>query len=44
MKVAIVYNQSSDKVINLFGIPNKETIGMQTIRRIADGLRRDHVC
>ena len=40
MKIAIVYNQGSDKVINLFGIPNKEIIGLQTIKRIADGLKK----
>jgi D-alanine-D-alanine ligase len=40
MKIAIVYNRSSDKVINLFGLPNKETIGLQTIRRIAEGLKK----
>jgi len=40
MKVAIIYNQSSNKVINLFGIPNQEVIGRKTIKRIADGLRK----
>jgi D-alanine-D-alanine ligase len=40
MKIAIVYNRNSEKVINLFGLPNKETIGLKTIRRIADGLRK----
>jgi D-alanine-D-alanine ligase len=40
MKIAIVYNRSSEKVINLFGMPNKEIIGLQTIKRIADGLRK----
>jgi D-alanine-D-alanine ligase len=40
MKVAIVYNRNSRKVINLFGLPNKENIGLRTIQRIADGLRK----
>jgi D-alanine-D-alanine ligase len=40
MKIAIVYNQSSEKVINLFGMPNKEIIGLKTIKRIVDGLRK----
>lgn len=39
MKVAIVYNRDSEAVINLFGVPNREKIGLQTIRRIADALR-----
>ena len=33
MKIAIVYNRDSQKVINLFGIPNRERIGLQTIKR-----------
>jgi D-alanine-D-alanine ligase len=41
MKVAIVYNRNSDKVINLFGIPNQERIGLKTIKQIADGLKRE---
>jgi len=40
MKIAIVYNRSSTKVINLFGLPNRERIGLGTIKRIAEGLRR----
>jgi D-alanine-D-alanine ligase len=40
MKIAIAYNRESRNVINLFGMPNKETIGLQTIKRIADALRR----
>ncbi|MBD3170612.1 MAG: ATP-grasp domain-containing protein [candidate division Zixibacteria bacterium] len=40
MKVAIVYNRSSEKVINLFGRPNRETIGLKTIKRISDGLKK----
>jgi len=39
MKIAIVYNRGSDNVINLFGTPNKEKIGLKTIKRIADGLK-----
>ncbi|MDH3892357.1 MAG: ATP-grasp domain-containing protein [candidate division Zixibacteria bacterium] len=40
MKVAIVYNRDSKRVINLFGMPNQEKIGMKTIDRIAAGLRK----
>jgi D-alanine-D-alanine ligase len=40
MKVAIAYNRESRSVINLFGMPNKETIGLQTIKRISDALRK----
>ncbi len=39
MKIAVIYNRLSDNVINLFGTPNRERIGMQTIRRICDALR-----
>jgi len=39
MKVAIVYNRDSRNVINLFGVPNRERIGLATIKRIADGLK-----
>ena len=40
MKVAIVYNRESQKVINLFGTPNRETIGLKTIQRIANALKK----
>jgi D-alanine-D-alanine ligase len=40
MKVAIVYNRNSRSVINLFGMPNREKIGMKTIGRLADALRK----
>ena len=39
MKIAIVYNRDSRNVINLFGLPNRERIGLNTIRRIADALK-----
>lgn len=39
MKVAIVYNHYSKNVINLFGVPNREKIGMNTIKRLSDALR-----
>ena len=43
MKIAIVYNRESRSVINLFGRPNREKIGMKTIRRLEDALRKgDH--
>ena len=40
MKIAIVYNRESRNVINLFGMPNQERIGLRTIRRLATALRR----
>jgi D-alanine-D-alanine ligase len=40
MKVAVVYNRDSQDVINLFGQPNQEKIGLKVIRRIADGLKQ----
>ena len=40
MKIAIVYNRNSQSVINLFGTPNREKIGMKTIGRLADALRK----
>jgi D-alanine-D-alanine ligase len=39
MKVAVVYNRESKSVINLFGTPNREKIGMRTIRRLTDALK-----
>ena len=39
MKIAVVYNRNSRNVINLFGLPNREKIGMQTIKRLTDALR-----
>ncbi|NNF06879.1 MAG: ATP-grasp domain-containing protein [Candidatus Eisenbacteria bacterium] len=40
MKIAIVYNRQSKSVINLFGRPNKEIIGLKTIKRLTDSLRQ----
>jgi len=40
MKIAVVYNQDSKNVINLFGMPNREQIGLQTIKRLADALKK----
>ena len=40
MRIAVVYNRDSQSVINLFGIPNREKIGMKTIRRLTDALRK----
>lgn len=39
MKVVVVYNRTSQKVINLFGSPNREKIGLAAIKRITDGLK-----
>jgi len=38
MKVAIVYNRDSKRVINLFGVPNQERYGLKSIKRITDAL------
>ena len=40
MRVAVVYNRDSQNVINLFGMPNQEKIGLATIRRLTEALRR----
>ena len=40
MKIAVVYNRESRSVINLFGMANKEKIGLKTIKRITDALKK----
>lgn len=40
MKVAIVYNRESKNVVNLFGLPNQEKIGLKTIQRISNALKK----
>ena len=40
MRVAVVYNRDSQNVINLFGMPNHEKIGLATIKRLTEALRR----
>ena len=39
MKVAIVYNRESDRVINLFGVPNREKYGKDSIKRIVNAFK-----
>ncbi len=39
MRIAVVYNRDSRNVINLFGMPNQEKIGLRTIKRLSDALR-----
>ncbi len=39
MKIAVVYNRESTKVINLFGIPNREKYGYAAIARIVNSLK-----
>jgi D-alanine-D-alanine ligase len=39
MKVALVYNRESKRVINLFGMPNLEKIRRQSITRILNALK-----
>jgi D-alanine-D-alanine ligase len=40
MKIAVVYNRISTKVINLFGMPNREKYGLKSIKRITDALKK----
>lgn len=40
MHIAVVYNRQRGNVINLFGLPNRERIGLQTIRRLVTALRK----
>ncbi|MGC9327025.1 MAG: D-alanine--D-alanine ligase family protein, partial [Candidatus Hinthialibacter sp.] len=40
MKIAVVFNRQSQRVINLFGIPNRERYGMKAIQRICDSLKK----
>lgn len=40
MKIAIVYNRDSERVINLFGIPNREKYGKPAIKRIVGALKQ----
>lgn len=40
MKIAVVYNRESQNVINLFGTPNREKIGMKTIDRLVNALKK----
>ena len=40
MKIAVVYNRESNKVINLFGQPNREKYGLAAIRRIVNALKK----
>ena len=40
MRVAIVYNRDSQRVINLFGLPNREKYGLKAIKRITDALKK----
>lgn len=39
MKIAVVYNRDTKNVINLFGVPNRETIAQRSIKRITDALK-----
>lgn len=40
MKIAVIYNYESQKVINLFGVPNREKYGLEAIRRIVNSLKK----
>lgn len=40
MKIAVIYNRESQKVINLFGVSNREKYGLAAIQRIVDALKK----
>ena len=40
MKIAVIYNRESKRVINLFGVPNRERYGKKAIQRIVDALKK----
>jgi D-alanine-D-alanine ligase len=40
MKIAIIYNYESKAVINLFGVPNRERYGLQTVKAITSALKQ----
>jgi D-alanine-D-alanine ligase len=40
LKIAVIYNRESKKVINLFGISNREKYGLKAIRQIVDALKK----
>lgn len=40
MKIAVIYNYESKAVINLFGVPNRERYGLQTIKAITNALKQ----
>lgn len=41
MKIAVVYNRASQKVINLFGLQNREKYGEAAIKRVVNSLRQN---
>ncbi|VFQ46572.1 ATP-grasp domain-containing protein [Desulfoluna butyratoxydans] len=41
MKIAVIYNRESQKVINLFGVSNREKYGLAAIQRIVNALKRN---
>ena len=41
MKIAVIYNRESQKVINLFGMPNREKYGLKAINRIVTALKKE---
>ena len=40
MKIAVIYNRESQKVINLFGQRNREKYGLAAIKRIVNSLKK----
>ncbi|WP_300673760.1 ATP-grasp domain-containing protein [Desulfoluna sp.] len=40
MKIAVIYNRESQKVINLFGVSNREKYGLAAIQRIVNALKK----
>lgn len=40
MKIAVIYNRESEKVINLFGVASREKYGLKSINRIVAALKQ----
>ena len=40
MKIAVIYNRESTKVINIFGMRSREKYGLKSIQRIATALKK----
>lgn len=40
LKIAVIYNRESQRVINLFGMSNREKYGLASIQRIVNALRK----
>jgi D-alanine-D-alanine ligase len=41
MRVALIYNEDRDKVINVFGMQNKEIYNPKVVKRVAQALEKN---